>query len=98
MKIVSQQDQIVIDCEQALNRGAILEFKKTLQDALNRNKNIVFEANNVTQVDTIVLQLLLSFWLVGKEKKIPCQWNTVSPSLLKTATLLGMNKVFEMPG
>jgi anti-anti-sigma regulatory factor len=85
----------VIILGKTLKMDSIEEQLQVLTDALNSKNTIIIEANEVLEVDSASLQLLLSFLLEVDQRKIDYQWKSPSTYLIKMVSALGMKKVFN---
>jgi ABC-type transporter Mla MlaB component len=55
------------------------------------------DGTRVEEVDTAILQLLVSFWRTRQEQEMPCSWSGVSEVLRRAATLLGLTESLHFP-
>jgi ABC-type transporter Mla MlaB component len=56
------------------------------------------DGTRIEEVDTAILQLLVSFWRTRQEQEMPCSWSGVSEALRRAATLLGLTESLHFPG
>ena len=67
-----------------------------LSAAVADSREIVIDGGDVDEIDTAVVQLLVSLWRTCTERTIPCRWSSASVPLRRTATLLGVAGFLEL--
>jgi anti-anti-sigma regulatory factor len=93
----------------ALARGATVTLPERLSIAEARSLHaglaaaladgapVVLDAAQVTVIDTACLQLLLALWRDAGDGAPSCEWAGVSPALRQAATLVGLERVLQLP-
>jgi ABC-type transporter Mla MlaB component len=59
---------------------------------------VVIDGSRVEQIDTAILQLLVSFWHTCKQRGITADWLGVSAGLRNAANLIGVAEFLHFPG
>ena len=73
------------------------ELHRTLAGLLAAGQPVIVDATHVEEIDTAVLQLLVSLWRTGNERGIDCRWHGVSEPLRRTARLVGVAGMLHFP-
>jgi anti-anti-sigma regulatory factor len=97
MNYQEENQNIIIHFGKYLNLTSIEIQKNVLKEVLATNKPIVFEAREVSQVDTAGLQLLLSFTIAAAENNISWEWIEPSYTLIQCSNLLGVRELLHLP-
>jgi anti-anti-sigma regulatory factor len=73
------------------------ELHRTLLARLAQGGAVVVDGSRVEEIDTSILQLLISLWRTGSERGVACAWGGVSNTLRQTAALLGVTEMLHFP-
>ncbi len=71
---------------------------RTLMVCLASGAPLLIEGGRVEQIDTAVLQLLVSAWLGAAKRGIECRWLSASQALFRSATLIGVAEILRLNG
>lgn len=93
MKCQAFDSHIEVFLEEVMKLASIQEQFKGFKEVLEANKPILLRGESVTEIDAASLQLLLSFILATKQKKIECKWQSPSSSLKQAALLMGLHEL-----
>lgn len=63
---------------------------------LAQGRPIVIDGTRVEEIDTAVLQLLVSLWRTAAERGIACSWRGASEVLRRTAALIGLAEMLQL--
>jgi anti-anti-sigma regulatory factor len=74
------------------------DLHRTLAARLESGGPIIVDGTHVEEIDTAILQLLTSLWRTGRERSVACTWYGVSDALCRTATLIGVAEILQIPG
>jgi anti-anti-sigma regulatory factor len=74
------------------------ELHRTLMICLAGGAPLLIEGGRVEQIDTAVLQLLVSAWLGAAKRGIECRWQSASQALRRSATLIGVAEILRLNG
>lgn len=85
-------DSIVIDLPDNLTIATAEVLYQTLESAVEKHQDVVFNAESVNRVDTAGLQLLYAFCTEQKKQQLSVQWRSVTASLTDGAELIGIGK------
>lgn len=96
MDYQTEGDHILVNCGQKLDREALEMQKGVLIQILAAKKNIIFQTNELTKVDTPALQLLLSFTRAAGAQNISWEWHEPAKVLVQVANLLGMEALLKL--
>ena len=69
---------------------------RTMVAHLEEGRPVIVDGTRVEEIDTAVLQLLMSLWRTGQERGIACTWHGASDALRRTATLLGVAGILHL--
>lgn len=58
---------------------------------------LMFDGAQVEQVDTAVLQLLVSAWRTCEQRGTTCRWTVASEALQRAAALIGVAELLKFP-
>ncbi|MGH8119801.1 MAG: STAS domain-containing protein [Gammaproteobacteria bacterium] len=83
-------DPIVLEAVITIAEAAAL--KDQLAAHINRKGEVVLDGTRVASVDTAGLQVLLAFVRALQGQGAVVRWNGVSPALVNTAQLLGLEE------
>jgi len=74
------------------------ELHRTLTACLASGAPLLIDGGRVEQIDTAVLQLLVSAWLGAAKRGIECRWQSASQALRRSATLIGVAEILRLNG
>lgn len=97
MECQNEEGYCSINLGTSLKIASIHDQQKILSSALSYNKPIRINGSEIIQIDTASLQLLLSFILFINEKRLAWEWQTISPSLISIANIIGMHELLQLP-
>jgi len=87
----SKADQAhVIQLEGNLGIAQAESLHEELNQTLTNHGEVVFDAENLAQVDASIVQLFDAFIRDAKKSDIPVKWKTVPEDLQQTAEMMGM--------
>jgi anti-anti-sigma regulatory factor len=86
-----------IELAAQLNISHAAELHRSLCATLTDGAAVEVDGTRVEEIDTAILQLLVSFWRDRAERGVGCAWNGVSPALRRTANLLGLSESLHFP-
>jgi anti-anti-sigma regulatory factor len=75
-----------------------MEWHRTLTERLGTGNALLIDGSQVEEIDTAMLQLLVSAWVNSAQQGIECRWQGTSPALLKAATLIGVADALHLHG
>jgi anti-anti-sigma regulatory factor len=58
---------------------------------------LMFDGARVEQIDTAVLQLLVSAWHTCEQRGTACRWTAASDALRRSAALIGVADLLKLP-
>jgi anti-anti-sigma regulatory factor len=87
--------RIVLDERISIAQVAVLH--RSLQEALCAGAPVAVDGSGVKEIDTAVLQLLVSLWLSSRAQGIDCAWQGISEGLRRTAALIGLTEALHLP-
>ena len=73
------------------------ELHRMLVERLAQGGTIVVDGAQVEEIDTSILQLLVSLWRTSSERGIECSWQGASDVLKKTAARIGVAEYLHFP-
>jgi len=73
------------------------DLHRTLLARLAKGDPLILDGAQVEEIDTAILQLLVSLWRTSGERGIACTWQGASAALRQTATLVGVAEVLNFP-
>jgi anti-anti-sigma regulatory factor len=90
MKLQINDEGVTIELEKIEKINTLKEQMSVFTNALELAQPITLEAQDVTEIDTPSVQLILSFLLAAKEKGISFKWQEISATVESTVTHLGL--------
>ena len=72
------------------------ELQRTLKERLGAGA-LIIDASRVTQIDTSILQLLVSASRASTQRGAACSWTGVSDSMRRCASLIGVAEFLHFP-
>ncbi len=73
------------------------ELHRTLLARLAQREALVLDGSRVEEIDTSILQLLISLWRTASERGVACAWAGASTGLRQAAALLGVAEMLHFP-
>jgi anti-anti-sigma regulatory factor len=86
---------VELDARPSIAQAA--DLHRTLLARLAKGGPVVIDGARVEEIDTAMLQLLVSLWRTGGERGIDCTWKGASGALRQTAALVGVAEVLNFP-
>jgi anti-anti-sigma regulatory factor len=74
------------------------DLHRQLTACLAGGAPLLIKGDRVEQIDTSVLQLLVSAWLAAAKRGIECRWQGTSQALCRSATLIGVAEILQLNG
>jgi anti-anti-sigma regulatory factor len=74
------------------------DLHRTLLSACEKQAPLVLDGSRVEEIDTAILQLLLSAWLGAAKRGVACRWLGASEALRHAATLIGVAATLQLDG
>lgn len=88
----------VIELPPRLSIAQCMELHRTLTACCVGDGPLLLDGSRVEEIDTAILQLLVSAWLGGAKRGVECQWQGVSEALRRAATLIGVASTLQLDG
>ena len=85
-----------LELGQVISIKTINVLKEQLDDALEQKKSVVLLGNNVDQVDTAAVQLLVAFNERLKSDGFAMSWEQPSEEVCSVVALLGLEKAVSL--
>lgn len=73
-----------------------IELHRTLAACLASGAPVSIDGGRVEQIDTAILQLLVSTWLGARKRGTECRWQGASQALRRAAALIGVADVLQL--
>lgn len=86
----------MITCQSELDIAAASTLHQQLLSVLQAREPLEIDGQAVCRVHTAVLQLLLSLAIEARALNLPVRWLNPSPTLVKSAQLLGLADVLGL--
>jgi anti-anti-sigma regulatory factor len=86
---------IVLEERLSIAQAAVLH--RSLRGALSAGAPVTVDGSRVREIDTAVLQLLVSLCLSSRALGIDFGWHGISEALRRTAALIGLTKALRIP-
>jgi anti-anti-sigma regulatory factor len=74
------------------------DLHRTLAACCEAQVPLVLDGSCVEDIDTAILQLLVSAWLGAAKRGVECRWQGASDSLRHAATLIGVAAALQLDG
>ncbi|MDH5545808.1 MAG: STAS domain-containing protein [Gammaproteobacteria bacterium] len=87
----------VINCEPTVDISIVEELHGHLKKAFDERHVVEIEGALIERVDGSVLQLFAAFFRDAKQEGLKVSWKTTSEALCKSACLLGLTEILELP-
>ncbi len=91
----TKQTCIILDARLTIVQA--VKLHRELVAGLATGGPVVVDGSCVEEIDTAILQLLVSLWRTGSQRGIVCAWQGASDVLRKTAALLGLDDLLHFP-
>jgi anti-anti-sigma regulatory factor len=88
----------VIDLPPRSSIAQCVDLHRTLTSCCNGEAPLVLDGSRVEEIDTAILQLLVSAWLGGAKRGVECRWQGASEALRHSATLIGVAVTLQLDG
>jgi anti-anti-sigma regulatory factor len=95
-KRVKQPAPIELDVRMTIVEAA--DLHRTLLARLTRGCAVVVDGSRVEEIDTAILQMLVSLWRTCLERGIACSWLGASDALRRSADLVGLGGMLHFSG
>jgi anti-anti-sigma regulatory factor len=89
----TQPARIELDARLTIVQAA--DLHRTLLARLADGRHIIVDGTRVEEIDTAILQLLVSLWRTCLTRGIPCTWHGASDALRQTASLVGVAEMLQ---
>jgi anti-anti-sigma regulatory factor len=73
------------------------DLQRALKQRLSLGGALIIDATHVKQIDTAIMQLLVSSWRAGKQRAVVCSWAGVSDCMRRSAALIGVAEFLSFP-
>ncbi len=92
---VKQPAPIELEARTTIVQAA--DLHRMLSARVAQAEGVVVDGTRVQEIDTAILQLLASLWCTCLERGIACTWHGTSEALCRTASLVGLADVLQLP-
>jgi anti-anti-sigma regulatory factor len=72
------------------------DWHRTLVSSCEGHAALVLDGSRVEEIDTAILQLLVSAWLGAAKRGVECRWQGASEALRHSATLIGVAATLQL--
>jgi len=86
----------VIELPSRLSIAQCMDLHRTLTACCTGDAPLHLDGSRVEEIDTAVLQLLVSAWLGGGKRGVERRWRGVSQALRHSATLIGVATTLQL--
>jgi anti-anti-sigma regulatory factor len=93
-----EQAPQVVELAERMSIAQSAELQRTLTVCLASGAPLLIKGDRVEQIDTSVLQLLVSAWLGAAKRGIECRWQSTSQALCRSALLIGAAEILQLNG
>lgn len=93
-----QAAQNVVELPPRLSIAQCMELHRTLTSRCVGDAPLLLDGSRVEEIDTAILQLLVSAWVGGAKRGVECRWRGVSEALRHSATLIGVALILQLDG
>lgn len=76
--------------------GQAVELRRELLAGLDGASAVSIDGGAVEEIDTAILQLLVSLWRTGRDRGIGCSFSDASPTLKHRARLIGVAEALNL--
>ena len=84
-----------IELPQRLTIAQSIDLRRTLTTALAGGEPLCLDGSRVEEIDTAILQLLVSAWTDAAQRGVACKWQGTSAALRNSATLIGVSEILQ---
>ncbi len=88
----------VIELPPRLSIAQCMDLHRTLTSCCVGDAPLLLDGSCVEEIDTAILQLLVSAWLGCAKRGVECRWQGVSEALRHSATLIGVATTLQLDG
>jgi anti-anti-sigma regulatory factor len=88
----------LVELSERMSIAQSAELHRTLTVCLASGAPLLIAGGRVEQIDTAVLQLLVSAWLGAAKRGVECRWQSASQALRRSATLIGVAGILRLNG
>jgi len=93
----SEASKTVVNCEPVLDINSATSLYSHLKDAIEHKHEVDINIEEVTRVDTAILQIFTAFIFEAKTLQLSVNWIGVSKNFFATAKLLGLERELALP-
>jgi anti-anti-sigma regulatory factor len=79
-----------------LSIAEAVELHRRFTERVARAAPIIIDGSRVEEIDTAILQLLVSLWLTGEQRGVVCRWHAVSDALRRLANIVGVAGILKI--
>ena len=72
------------------------DWHRTLVSRSEGHAALVLDGSRVEEIDTAILQLLVSAWLGAAKRGVECRWQGASEALRHSAALIGVAATLQL--
>ncbi len=88
----------LIELPPKLSIAQSTDWHRTLAASCEAQTPLVLDGSCVEEIDTAILQLLVSTWLEAAKRGVECRWQGASEPLRHAATLIGVAAALHLDG
>jgi anti-anti-sigma regulatory factor len=81
-----------------LSIAQCMDLHRTLTACSKGKAPLLLDGSRVEEIDTAILQLLVTAWLGGAKRGVECRWQGVSEALRHSARLIGVAAALQLDG
>jgi anti-anti-sigma regulatory factor len=96
-KATSPKRRVPIELGARMTIVHAAELHRALLARLVQGEAVLVDGSRVEEIDTSILQLLISLWRTGSERGVACAWAGTSTALRQAAALLGVAEMLHFP-
>ena len=85
-----------IDLPARLSIAQSAEWRRMLAACCEGQTPLLLDGSRVEEIDTAILQLLVSAWLNAAKRGVDCRWQGASEALRHSATLIGVAAALQL--
>jgi len=93
----SEASKTVVNCEAVLDINSAKSLYAHFKEAIEHKHEVDINAEEVSRVDTSIMQIFTAFIFEAKTLEIPVEWTGVSENFFATAKLLGLEVELALP-
>jgi anti-anti-sigma regulatory factor len=95
-KRAKQPAPVALDARMTIVQAA--DLHRTLLARLALGQAVVVDGSRVEEIDTAILQILVSLWRTCLQRGIACTWLGASAALRRSADLVGLGGMLHFSG